>query len=50
MLKQEDITETDYKVIRAITNNRKQVKHYTLDSSRFIVWAAINKSRRSNWK
>lgn len=50
MLKPQDITETDYEVIRAIANNRKQVKQYTLDSSRLIVWAAINKSRRSNWK
>lgn len=50
MLKQEDITETDYEVIRAIANNRKQVKRYTLDSSEMIVREAINKSRRSNWK
>lgn len=50
MLKPEDITETDYEVIRAIANNRKQRKRYTLDSSRLIVWNAINKARRSNWK
>lgn len=50
MLKQSDITEADYEVIRAIANNRKQVKRYTLDSSEMIVRAAINKSRRSNWK
>lgn len=50
MLKKEDITETDYEVIRAIANNRKQVKSYTLDSSEMIVRVAINKSRRSNWK
>lgn len=50
MLKREDITEADYEVIRAIANNRKQVKRYTLDSSEMVVRAAINKSRRSNWK
>ena len=50
MLKPQDITETDYEVIRAIANNRKQVKRHTLDSSEMIVRAAINKSRRSSWK
>lgn len=50
MLKPEDITGQDYEVIRAIANNRKQVKRYTLDSSRLIVWAAINKARGGSWK
>lgn len=50
MLKQEDITDTDYEVIRAIANNRKQVKRYTLDSSEMIVRAALNKARRKEWK
>lgn len=50
MLKQEDITEADYEVIRAIANNRKQVKRYTLDSSEMIVRAALNRARRASWK
>lgn len=50
MLKQEDITEADYEVIRAIANNRKQIKRYTLDSSKMIVRAALNRARREGWK
>lgn len=50
MLKPEDITEADCEVIRAIANNRKQVKRYTLDSSEMIVRAALNRARREGWK
>lgn len=50
MLKPEDITEADYEVVRAIANNRKQVKRYTLDSSEMIVRAALNRVRREGRK
>lgn len=51
MLKQEDITDRDYEVIKAYAASaRTSRKSYALDSSQLIVHLAINKARRINWK
>ncbi|CAK1344525.1 unknown function [Klebsiella phage vB_Ko_K66PH128C1] len=51
MLKQEDITDRDYEVIKAYAASAgTSLKSFTLDSSQLIVHLAINKARRAKWK
>ena len=51
MLKQEDITDRDFEVIKAYAASaRTSRKSYALDSSHMIVLLYINKARRANWK
>lgn len=51
MLRQEDITDRDFEVIKAYAASARTLrKSYALDSSRLIVHLAINKARRASWK
>lgn len=51
MLKQEDITDRDYEVIKAYAASAGTFrKQFALDSSQLIVHLAINKARRTKWK